>query len=217
MTKKNENLNQGVRTSDYMPIEEYKRLLKCLDDDKKYFWETYVLLQFSTGLRISDVRKLTWAEMLRSKFNISETKTGKVREIFIADPEVEDLLFELYKKMGEPDLNEVILSTNNTCNKGKNTAVSSQYINRTIKKWKTEYHIDIENFSTHTFRKTFGRRVYDAYEDGDKMQALILLSEIFHHSSINVTKRYLGIRKDEIKKCFAHLLTPTEKEKKNVS
>ena len=32
--------------------------------------------------------------------------------------------------------------------------------------------------------------------------ALVMLSELFIHSNIAITKRYLGIRKDEILRCY---------------
>ncbi len=32
--------------------------------------------------------------------------------------------------------------------------------------------------------------------------ALVMLSELFNHSNIAITKRYLGIRKDEILRCY---------------
>lgn len=35
--------------------------------------------------------------------------------------------------------------------------------------------------------------------------ALVMLSELFNHSNIAITKRYLGIRKDEIMGCYGLL------------
>lgn len=32
--------------------------------------------------------------------------------------------------------------------------------------------------------------------------ALVMLFELFNHSNIAITKRYLGIRKDEIMECY---------------
>ena len=48
----------------------------------------------------------------------------------------------------------------------------------------------------HTFRKTFGRYVYESM--GRTTEALILLSMILKHSSPQVTMVYLGIRQEEI-------------------
>ena len=50
--------------------------------------------------------------------------------------------------------------------------------------------------TSHTFRKTFGRYVYESM--GRTTEALILLSMILKHSSPQVTMVYLGIRQEEI-------------------
>ena len=54
-------------------------------------------------------------------------------------------------------------------------------------------------FSSHTLRKTFGRRIWlQECDQGRGDQALLLLCDVFGHSSIAITKRYLGIRQEEI-------------------
>ena len=45
---------------------------------------------------------------------------------------------------------------------------------------------------THTLRKTFGYHHYKKFKD------VATLQEIFNHSSPSITKRYIGIRQDEI-------------------
>ena len=46
---------------------------------------------------------------------------------------------------------------------------------------------------SHTLRKTFGRHYYNRTKD------VATLMEIFNHDSQTTTKRYIGIREDEIK------------------
>lgn len=99
--------------------------------------------------------------------------------------------------MGKPSKKELILINH----KGENDkSVSIQYINRTLKQWAKKYELDIENFSTHTFRKTFGRYVYD--KGGRDEKTLMYLNRIFKHSSLDTTLIYLGIRDDEITNIF---------------
>ncbi len=50
-------------------------------------------------------------------------------------------------------------------------------------------------------RKTFGRHIYENASTNGEL-ALVMLSELFNHSNIAITKRYLGIRKDEILGCY---------------
>lgn len=67
---------------------------------------------------------------------------------------------------------------------------------------KTGYGLkSVKNFSTHSLRKTFGRHIYENVSINGEL-ALVMLSELFNHSNIAITKRYLGIRKDEIMGCY---------------
>ena len=59
------------------------------------------------------------------------------------------------------------------------------------------YKLKIKNFSCHSLRKTFGRQVYNMNSDNAEL-ALVKLMELFNHSSVAITKRYLGLRQEEI-------------------
>lgn len=75
---------------------------------------------------------------------------------------------------------------------------SIQSINLHFKRIRIKYKLKIQNFSTHTMRKTFGRRVLEAAGPGNEEMALIRLSDIFNHSSLQITRRYLGLRQEEL-------------------
>jgi len=47
------------------------------------------------------------------------------------------------------------------------------------------------------YRKTFGRAIFEKSEDNSEM-ALIKLSEVFGHSNTQITRRYLGLKTEEI-------------------
>ena len=66
-----------------------------------------------------------------------------------------------------------------------------------LKQVKTKYKVKAKNFSCHSFRKTFGRQVYNMNGDNAEL-ALVKLMELFNHSSVSITKRYLGLKQDEI-------------------
>jgi integrase len=57
--------------------------------------------------------------------------------------------------------------------------------------------------STHSLRKTFGRQVWTNNGESDK--ALLYLSELFNHSSPAITRRYLGIRQEELDDIYMSL------------
>ena len=186
MAKKNQ-----LTKSDYLPMEDYKKLLYLLHKDRQYLWELYARLAFCTALRVSDILPLTWSDILhKGSLTKSEKKTGKVRKIPF-NLNIQTRIEELYMLLKRPNPNELIFKSKFT-----GTSISPQYLNRIMKEWKIKYKLNIENFSTHTFRKTFGRYVYDTSEN--KSEALLLLNRIFNHSSVEITKVYICNRKDEI-------------------
>ena len=190
MAKKNQ-----LTKSDYLPMEDYKKLLYLLHKDRQYLWELYARLAFCTALRVSDILPLTWSDILhKGSLTKSEKKTGKVRKIPF-NLNIQSRIEELYMLLKRPNPNELIFKSKFT-----GTSISPQYLNRIMKEWKIKYKLNIENFSTHTFRKTFGRYVYDTSEN--KSEALLLLNRIFNHSSVEITKVYICIRKDEINSIF---------------
>ena len=77
------------------------------------------------------------------------------------------------------------------------TVYSVQRINIILKDLKKRYKLHIGNFSCHSLRKTFGRQVYNMSNENSEL-ALVKLMEIFNHSSVSITKRYLGLRQEEI-------------------
>ncbi len=184
-----------LTTADYLPINEFNRLVESLHRDGEYIWELYCRLSFCTALRASDVLSLVWEDILdRDYLDKQERKTGKSRRITF-NKTVRSKLSELYTLLGEPD-KKGSLFLNPTTKK----SYSLEHINRTLKKIKCKYNLPIKAFSTHTFRKTFGRYVYE--NNNKSAESLILLNSIFRHSSIDITKVYIGLRQAEIDKVF---------------
>lgn len=187
----------SVTTSDYLPYSDYQKLVQCLIDEKQYWWASYCILSFCTGLRFSDVQKLKWEDILdKRKIILTAKKTNKTHVIPIGD-NASEYFASLYEKMENPPKDQCVLA-GRLSETGK--PVTIQYINRKLKKWVRQYDLDIENFSTHTFRKTFGRYVYD--KGGRTTEALMYLNRIFKHGNLDTTMVYLGIRDDEISNIF---------------
>lgn len=181
-----------------MPYEDYKRLVQSLIDDKKYWWACYCILAFCTGLRISDLLRIKWSDILgKQKLVITAKKTGKTHSIPLGQ-NASETLGELYEKMDCPDIDRLILSSRLERFEGR--AVSREYINKMLKKLAVKYGIDIEHFSTHTFRKTFGRYVWE--KSGRDNNAILYLNRIFRHSNLQTTLIYLGVNDDEIAGVF---------------
>jgi hypothetical protein len=52
-------------------------------------------------------------------------------------------------------------------------------------------------------RKAFGRRVY--FQNNESEKALMYLMDLFNHSSMAITKKYLGIRQEELDNIYMNL------------
>ena len=190
MAKKNQ-----LTTSEYLEYSEYERLLERLREDKEYLWELYARLGFCTACRSSDVLNFRWDDILdKNECVVVEQKTKKARRLTF-NPSVREKIKELYKLLGKPEISDYIFVSKIT-----QGPITVQYINRKLKEFKAKYKIQIGNFSTHTFRKTFGRYVYEKYDRS--AESLILLNKILNHSSIAVTKTYIGITQDEVNSIF---------------
>lgn len=185
-------------TSDYLPWDTMLNLIHKLYRDGNYRLSLLIGCGAFFGLRISDLRNLTWSQLLDGEtISINETKTGKHRTIRINSGFRRHIL-DCYRALG----------INNSCEKAfisqKGTPYSTQRINILLKEIKTRYGLKIEHFSTHSLRKTFGRRVVEQAGTQSEM-ALIKLSEIFNHASPMVTRRYLGIRQQELNEVYDSL------------
>lgn len=187
-----------LTTSDYLPIEEFNRLCDCLRKDKLYTWELYCRVAFCTALRISDLLTLRWIDVLDTDELIKiEHKTKKTRSIPLA-PSVSAKFQELYVLMGKPEKNMPLIY-----NHRRKRIYSLEHINDKLKDFKREYRLSIKHFSTHSFRKTFGRFVYE--QCGKSAESLLFLNEILVHESVRTTKRYIGLNKDEINSIYQHI------------
>ena len=57
--------------------------------------------------------------------------------------------------------------------------------------------------SSHSLRKSFGRQCYEKNNESEK--ALMYLSEMFNHTSPSITRKYLGIRQEELNNIYMTL------------
>ena len=184
-----------LTTADYLPMDTFRKLLDALEKDGEYLWATYCWLSFCTTFRASDVRTLRWKDVLgRNRLVKTEKKTRKSRIVKFSRY-VQEKTRHLYGLQGIPDVENLIFMNPQTGN-----PYSLEYINRLLKVFRVRYRIPIHAFSTHTFRKTFGRYVYELM--GRSAEGLILLNQIFRHSNLETTRRYIGLAQEDIDKVF---------------
>ena len=182
----------SVTTSDYLNFDStLNKALKFIKNDKNYKIGFLVVLGINSGLRISDILSLKFSHLEGDSITLLEKKTNKKRIIRINDNI--NRAFELLKTRTENY--EGFIFTSN-----QNTVYSRQYVNRKLKEYFGTKKLSV---SSHSLRKTFGRQVYLNNNETDK--ALLYLSDLFNHSSPAITKRYLGIRQEELDDIYMSL------------
>jgi len=182
-------------TSDFLQWDEMLNLVRKLYDEKNYKMSLLISLGCFWGLRISDLLSLQWSQILSTNtLELIESKTGKKRIIRINT--------QLQRHIKNCHTQIRPISDNSKCFISQmGTTFSIQRINVLFKEIKARHSLRIKNFSTHSMRKTFGREVYNRSGSNAEF-ALIKLADLFNHSDIKVTRRYLGIKHDEMMETY---------------
>ena len=174
------------------PIRNRKEVRKLMD----YFLKlgnlrnyALVVLAVHTALRISDILRISWDDVydfergkVRSSINIVEKKTKKSKTIALNNKVVVALTL-LSEKNAESGR---FLIENPNLKK----AISRIQAYRIIRAAAEQVALT-SRVSCHSLRKTFG---YHAWKNG---VSAVVIMEIYNHSSLAVTKRYLGVTQDD--------------------
>lgn len=178
-------------TADYLEWNVMLNLIRKLFRDGDYRMSLFIGCGCFFGLRVSDLRKLTWSMLLDDdKIVINEQKTSKRRVVKI-NADFQKHIKQCFEALKISDMNDACFLSR------KDMVMSTQRINVRLKEIKKRYNIKIDNFSCHSLRKAFGRKVFESSGENAQM-ALVKLSELFNHSSVQITKIYLGLREKEL-------------------
>lgn len=185
-------------------VERCKEFLKnrvenAPDKYKKSYAKDLLLFKIgiNVGLRINDLLSITWEDIFKpgtrqfkEYFVPKEQKTKKVRQIFI-NKSFRAAVKEYLKYIPDTKL-EGYVFTNRQGNR-----LSDASVDKMLKLLEKE--LNLENLSTHSLRKTFAYHLYMQMND------LSLVQEILQHSSVAVTRRYLGLTQEVKKKAYNEL------------
>ena len=191
MAKKNQRtVCTGLEWSDFL------FLIESLKRKEEYRFMILIAAGVYLGLRASDIIQLKWEQLLNhDTFEVKEKKTGKSRFLTV-NPALKELVQVAADKLQPPE--NSLLMTNR-----KGGPISIQHFNRKLHGIFNEYKIPAGNGSTHTLRKTFGKRIFQLNNKSEN--SLILLSKVFNHSSTAITREYLGITQSYISDVFLSL------------
>lgn len=146
-----------------------------------------IICGINLGMRISDLLQLTYGDLRQAEINIKEKKTGKPRTLTMNDN-----IQQAMQYFANENPNFKAFRSQ------KGSSYSTQHVNRLMKQY-----FSGKDISSHSLRKTFGRRVWNNY--GQSENALMYLSELFNHTSMGLTRKYLGIRAQELKNIYLNL------------
>lgn len=189
-------LVQPIR--DVEKIEEFKGILL---ENGRFGARNHLLfvLGINSGLRISDLLRLRFKDVLDATFKVKkfitlrEKKTKKIKQIPV-NLSVESAIYMYMDGLDCIDPDQYIFKSN----KGKNKPISRhqawEILNNVAQKAKMS-----EAIGTHSLRKTFG---YHSYQKGID---ITLLQKIFNHSAPSITLRYIGITQDDIDNVYINL------------
>ena len=187
------SIKHSHTTADYLNWDAAVNLIHKLYKDGDYRMSLLVGCGCFFGLRISDLLALRWKMILGvDRFAIIEKKTCKRREIKVNEGFKEHIR-DCLKALNILDPEEFCFLSK------EHKVISVQMVNRKLKTLKRTYRLPVNNISTHTLRKTFSRKIWENENAaGRGEQSLVVLSEMLNHSSVAITRRYIGLRQQEI-------------------
>lgn len=169
-----------ITKSNYIDFDKAYNSALRMKGTKNENFGFYIVVAIHTGLRIGDILKLKRKNFEDGVYQLREQKTGKPK-VLPFNEKVLQYFNELRNK------SEIVFRSN------KNTTYSNQQINTKIKQ---TFQAKNKNYSSHSLRKSFGRRVYEMNNRSE--DALISLSEIYNHTSMRVTRTYLDITQEKL-------------------
>ncbi len=177
--------------SNYLDFDYANRKAEDLLNSKQEIIGLYIKTAIYTGLRVGDILKLDWSFFENDTNRLIEGKTKKPRTITL-NPELKKYASKVRKgKIG-------LVFTSQ-----KGAVYATQSVNTILKGIFVKDIKQGKNVSTHSLRKTFARQLYE--QNNQSEHILILLSKMLNHSSIAMTRIYLGITSEEIADVYLSL------------
>lgn len=193
-------MKRGYRMISVDPIRDEKKIKTMKIYLKGRNLRDYALfvVGINVALRITDLLALTWADVFDEKgkfkeIRLLEGKTKKERRIQLNRPS-QRALMELLGVLDGYSPDDYLFQSR----EGSQKPLSRQQALNILKNATNAVGIK-DNVGTHSLRKTWG---YHAWKKGFS-PAIIM--ETLNHSNLTVTKRYLGIRQDDINDLYGAL------------
>lgn len=146
---------------------------------------TILMLEATLGLRLGDVLSLRMDSFIKDgkrwRLDITEAKTEKAREFTVPDGVFSFIQNYAYEQ--------------NIGKKAKLFNISARQVERFLEGVCSV--LGYQRVSTHSFRKYFATQIYI-----NNNYNLILVQKLLQHSSVEVTRRYIGVASKEIEEAL---------------
>ena len=154
---------------------------------------TALMLEANLGLRISDILKLRFSDIIkdgeRYRLAITAQKTGKAR-VFTVPLALYQFIRCYCLDQGIPEQQRIFPLTERTVQRHLKAVCD---------------YLGYEGISTHSFRKFYATEIYK-----NSHYNIALVQQLLQHSSAAVTQRYIGIQQREVEEAIeGHLQLDT--------
>ena len=164
---------------------------------------TIFIVGINTGLRCGDLLSLSWEKVLNNisgnindSVTIFEEKTNKKRNIEFNDlvlTLLTDYYLHEYYRLGTAPTGYLFKSKR--ANSEGINCVGVDHVRKMLKEAALACDITF-NVGTHSMRKTWGYHFFQTLTQNGNVDAIYMLQEFFNHSSVKVTKAYIGLQKE---------------------
>ena len=186
-----------------------KHIVEATNEDQKWIAnrnKMLFIIGINVGIRGSDLRTLKWSFFFdkqsdgslkfKESYKFMPMKTRKHKKyVNIAfNKAVRQAVYNYVSEYPIKNLDDYLFAS-----RVGNNPITVDCLRKVIKNTASEAGIE-QNIGSHSLRKTFGFWCW--HEACDKNKALVILQQIFNHSSTQTTARYIGILDDEVKDMF---------------
>jgi integrase len=171
-------------------LDLLKDVLSYLQDKKRYRDYTLIKVGINVGLRISDLSRMKWEDILylngtvKSHYEVVEQKTSKIRKVKLNEEVKKALL--AYKEVYKPTDGIYVFNTRKLPYGHLDRKSAYKVVSGIFKEF------GITSIGTHSLRKTFG---YHLHKKGVPLGTIMTL---LNHSNERTTMRYLGVNQDSM-------------------
>lgn len=166
---------------------EYREIIQTMREGRPGFFRPNrraamaLVLEANLGIRISDIVKLRLCDIVRDgdrwRLSIVEQKTGKARWFTVPAP-VRASIVDYCYQYGISNTEPIV-------------QIKRRTVQDALKK--VTNFLELERVGTHSFRKFFAARIYEA--SGHDTE---LVREILQHGSLETTQRYLRVTSERV-------------------